>query len=152
MERPVSATGGVSARRNQILERPVLAYRCRAHAPPGSVTVIFFIFTGTLASLNDPLVIVILLTSFILDLRPADDAHGPHTKARPGPSRGFLRDLIRDETLPVRILIHRPRRQTSLAHESASLPARSPARPSSHRSSNQSRGKRGGRRRRSESR
>jgi hypothetical protein len=57
MEGPVSAPGGVSAGRNQIVERPVLAHRCRAHAPPGSVTVSFFIiFTGTLAlaSLDDP--------------------------------------------------------------------------------------------------
>lgn len=147
MERPVSAPGGVSARRNQILERPVLARRCRAHAPPGPVTVLFIIFTGTLAlaSLNDP---SSLSSPNIVTPRPAGDAHGPHAKARPDPRRRLLRDLIRDETLRVRILVHRPRRQTPLAHESSPLPARSPPRPSSRRSSRQGRG---GRRRRQRS-
>lgn len=89
MERPVSAPGGVSARRNQILERPVLARRCRAHAPPRSITAVFIIFTGTLTNLNDPwpLITIILLTSFILDLRPTDNARGPHTKARSNPRK-----------------------------------------------------------------
>jgi hypothetical protein len=78
MERPVSAPGGVSARRNQILERPVLAHRRRAHAPPGSVTIIFIMFTGTLmlASLNDPYHHR-LLTSSPLDPQTTLTAHTP---------------------------------------------------------------------------
>jgi hypothetical protein len=95
-----------------------------------------------LASLNDPHHYHLLT---IVAPQPADDAHDPHTKARPNPSRRLFRDLIRDETLRVRILIHRPRRQTPLAHESAPLPPRSPPRPSSRRNSRQGRG---GRRRR----
>jgi hypothetical protein len=78
MERPVSAPGGVSARRNQILERPVLTHRCRAHAPHGSVAIIFIVFTGTLtlASLNDPYHYH-LLTSSPLDPQTTLTAHTP---------------------------------------------------------------------------
>jgi len=55
MERSVSAPRGDPTRRNQGLERPVPAHRCRTHAPP-EPAICVIIFTGNLlVSLDDPL-------------------------------------------------------------------------------------------------
>jgi hypothetical protein len=136
MERPVFAPRGDPTGRNQGLERPVPARRQRAHAPPESVICCIIVFTGTLVK---PATIIPLTPDPILA-----------TQARPDPNRQLLRNLLRNETLRVRVrvLLHRPRRQApphqhhqhhhALAHKTAfCLPACTPPRPSGHRSPHQ---------------